>query len=76
MEDVLYTVEETSVLLKTNPNKVYDLIRKGYLPVLKLGRYKIRKVTLLNFLEKYEGQDLSDLDDIKMLPFNKEQSNV
>lgn len=67
MEDVLFTVAEVSKLLKTNTNYVYELIRKGFLPALKLGSFKIRKSALLEFLEKYEGQDLTDLSNIKAL---------
>ena len=68
MEDVLYTVQEVSKLIKTNPTYVYDLIRKGYLPALKLGSYKVRRVTLLNFLAKFEGKDLTDLDEVVEIP--------
>ena len=64
MEDVLYTVQEVSKLIKTNPTYVYELIKKGYLPALKLGSYKVRRIALLSFLEKYEGKDLTDLDEI------------
>lgn len=64
MEDVLYTVSEVSKLIKTNPAYVYELIKTGLLPVLKLGSYKIRRITLLEFLEKYEGKDLTDPSNI------------
>lgn len=67
MEDVLYTVAETAKLLKTNTNYVYELIKKGMLPALKLGSFKIRKTSLLEFLSNYEGQDLTDLNNIKEL---------
>lgn len=67
MEDVLYTVKETSKLLKTNQNYIYELIKKGFLPALKLGCFKIRRSSILEFLEKYEGQDLTDLNNIKFL---------
>lgn len=67
IEDVLYTVNETAKLLKTNTNYVYELIRKGFLPALKLGSYKIRRVALLKFLKANEGKDLTDLNDIKDL---------
>ena len=67
MEDVLFTVAEVAKLLKTNTNYVYELIRKGFLPALKLGSFKIRKSALLEFLEKYEGQDLTDLTNVKEL---------
>ncbi|MFR4583919.1 helix-turn-helix domain-containing protein [Clostridium cadaveris] len=67
MEDILYTVKETSKILKTNTDYVYSLIKKGYLRCLKLGSYKIRKSTIDEFLAKYEGFDLSDLDNVKEL---------
>lgn len=67
MEDVLYTVKEVSLLIKTNVGYVYNLIRKGYLPALNLGSLKIRRTSLLSFLEKYDGKDLSDLNNIKDL---------
>ena len=35
------------------------------LPALKLGSLKVCKTVLIEFTEKYEGMDLSDLDNIK-----------
>lgn len=64
MEDVLYTVAEVAKLIKSNPAYVYNLINHGLLPVLKLGSYKVRKVALLDFLERYEGKDLTDPSNI------------
>lgn len=75
MEDVLYTVKEASKLLKTTPKYVYDLIKKGFLPALKLGSYKVRRTALLEFLAKYEGQDLTDLNDIKKLEVQNYEIN-
>lgn len=66
-DKMLYTVRETSVTLGVNVHVVYDLIKKGLLPALKLGSLKIRKETLEEFIKKYEGMDLSDLDNIKEL---------
>ncbi len=66
-QDILYTVAETAELLKTGVNTVYELIRAGLLPVLKLGGYKVRRISLLEFLERYEGYDLSDPLNIKPL---------
>ena len=71
-EDVVYTVKEVSLLIKTNVGYVYNLIRKGYLPALNLGSLKVRKSSLLEFLEKYDGKDLSDLDNVKDLNTNRE----
>ncbi|KXG42650.1 helix-turn-helix domain-containing protein [Tepidibacillus decaturensis] len=65
--DVLYTVNEVSKLIKTNPAYVYELIKAGLLPVLKLPNYKIRRSALLEFLEKYEGMDLTKPQQIKQL---------
>lgn len=67
MQEMLYTVKETSQILKTNTDYVYSLIRKGYIKCLKLGSYKIRKSTIEEFLARYEGFDLSNLDNIKEL---------
>lgn len=66
-DKMLYTVKETSVALGVNVHIVYNLIKKGLLPALKLGSLKIRKETLQEFISKYEGMDLSDLDNIKEL---------
>ncbi len=56
----LYTVAETAALLETDIHRVYDLIRAGLLPALKLGGYKIRPATLEAFLEAHEGYDMSN----------------
>lgn len=64
MGEMLYTVKETSKILKTNTDYVYALIKKGKLRCLKLGSYKIRKSALEEFLMQYEGYDLSDLDNV------------
>ena len=76
MEDILYTVAETAKLLKTNPNYVYKLINKGLLPALKLGSLKIRKSSIVRFLSEHEGQDLTDLDNIKELEGVKKFENI
>ena len=67
MEEILYTVRETAKLLKVNPNYVYDLIKKEMLPALKLGSFKIRRTSLLNFVKESEGKDMTDLNNIKEL---------
>ena len=58
--DILYTVKEVSVIIHTNKAYVYELIKAGLLPALKLGSFKIRKVTLEKFLQENEGYDLTD----------------
>ena len=42
-----------------------NIQREEILPALKLGSLKVRKTVLIEFTEKYEGMDLSDLDNIK-----------
>ena len=64
-EKLLYTVKEAATTLGVNVHLVYDLIKAGLLPAMKLGSLKIRKTTLEAFVEKYDGMDLSDLDNIK-----------
>lgn len=63
MEDMLYTVPEVASILKTNVDYVYKLQKAGIIRFMKIGRLKCRKVTLEQFLEKYDGCDISD-------PFN------
>ena len=59
-EKILYTVKEVSALLHIKQGFVYDLIRTGLLPALKLGAYKVRREALYKFLEENEGMDLRD----------------
>ena len=66
-EKILYTVKEVSELLHTNPTYVYELIKAGLLPVLKLGSYKVRKESLNKFLADYEGKDLTDPNNISII---------
>lgn len=66
-ERVIYTVKEVSQLLHSNLGYIYQLIEAGLLPALKLGSLKVRKEALEEFLRKYEGYDLSDLSNIKIL---------
>lgn len=63
MEDVLYTVPEVAAILKTNVDYVYKLQKSGLVKFIKIGRLKCRRSTLLEFLAKYDGCDISD-------PFN------
>lgn len=72
MENVLYTIPEVAELLKTNENYVYKLIKAGLLPCLKLGRFKVRKEAILNFLELNEGKDLTDPENVKEIDYGKD----
>lgn len=67
--DMLYTVEETAAILKVNKHTVYDLIKKGHLKAMKLGRIKVVKSELLRFIDEYNGKDLTDMDNVKEFKF-------
>jgi excisionase family DNA binding protein len=67
MDDVILTVTEVSKLIKTDRNYVYKLINAGILPVIKLGSIKVRRSSLMNFLENNEGNDLTDPFNVKKL---------
>jgi excisionase family DNA binding protein len=56
-------VPEVAAILKTNVDYVYKLQRAGLIRFMKIGRYKCRKSTLEQFLERFDGCDISD-------PFN------
>lgn len=68
---ILYTVKEVAQIIHSNTTYVYELIKKGYLPAMKLGSYKIRASSLEQFLLESEGKDLTNLNDVKELPINK-----
>lgn len=65
MEDMVLTVQEVADILKTNVDYVYKLHRAGILKFLKVGRLKCRRKTLEEFLEKYDGMDVTDPFNIK-----------
>lgn len=69
-DNILFTVKEVAILLKTNVDYVHKLRKAGLLPFLKLGQYKVRKEALLEFLNRYEGKDLTNPFDIKELDHN------
>lgn len=70
MEQLLFTVPEVAKILKTNERMVYKLINSGLLPSLKIGRIKIRIESLKKFLEKSEGYDVTDPENIKIMEVN------
>lgn len=67
IEPIVYTVKQVSQLLHTNGSFVYELIRRGFLPAIKLCSLRVRREALEEFLREHEGQDLSNLDDIKSI---------
>lgn len=67
MEEELYTVSEVARILKTNTDYVYRLQKSGLLKFLKIGRLKCRRSTLEEFIAQYDGQDITDPDNIQPL---------
>ncbi len=63
----IYTVPEVAKILGVNKGSVYSLIHKGVLTAIKFGRYRVPEFAIANFLQTYNGYDLTDLDNIKVL---------
>lgn len=64
---LLYTAKEVADILKTNVDYVHKLRRSGLLPFMKIGQYKVRRESLVNFLRAFDGKDISDPFNIKEL---------
>lgn len=58
--DELLTTTEVGKLLKCNRGFVYKLLDTGLLPYMWLGSRKVRVSAINEFLQKYEGWDLTD----------------
>jgi hypothetical protein len=67
MDDLVYTVREVSEIIKTNNKYVYSLMNAGVLPYIVLGSKKVLRKSLIEFLEKNEGYDLSDPENIRKI---------
>lgn len=63
----LFTVAEVAKMLKTNVNTVYNLNKAGLLKFMKLGSLKCTEKTLRDFLETYDGYDVTDPYNVKEL---------
>ncbi|EDS79217.1 DNA-binding protein [Clostridium perfringens] len=63
----VYSVEETTKILKTSFDVVYKLIEKKMLVALKLKSLKVPEYAIEEFFRKYEFMDLSDLNNIKKM---------
>lgn len=66
-EKLIYTTHEVAKILHSSPNYIYELIRKGKLKAVELKSLKIRRTALEEFLLENEGNDLSDLENIRKL---------
>lgn len=63
----LLTVQEVAKLLKTNKNYVYKLNQAGLLRFMKLGNLKCTEASVQEFLQKYDGFDLTNPFEVKKL---------
>lgn len=66
-EKLVYSAQEVARILQSSPNYIYELIEKGKLKAIKLKSFKIRKTAVEEFLQENEGNDLSDIDNIKKI---------
>ena len=66
-EQLVYSIPEVAKILHSSPNYIYELINKGKLKAIKLKSFKICKSTLEDFLKENEGNDLSDIDNIRKI---------
>ena len=66
-EKMIYTTQEVAKILHSSPNYIYELIKKGKLKAIKLKSYKICKSALEEFLKENEGNDLSDIDNVRKI---------
>ncbi|KQB77667.1 helix-turn-helix domain-containing protein [Clostridium butyricum] len=58
LENVLLTVHEVAKTLKTNLNTVYELINRGEIKGLKLGRIKVPFFEVERFLRDNLGKEV------------------
>lgn len=55
----LLTISDMAKLMGANRNLVGELIKKGFIPVLRFGRIRKARVSAFNrFLESMEGRDI------------------
>jgi putative molybdopterin biosynthesis protein len=51
--ETIYTIPEVAEYLKMSKSKVYDLVKKGRIPFIKIGRnVRIRQSDLMRWLEE------------------------
>ncbi len=57
MQDEILTVEEAAQYLKVDPVTIRNIIRRGLLPAMKVGRiYRIRRADLESLIHKIEPE--------------------
>ena len=74
-EKILYSVKDLKSVLGIGEANIYQIIHAGLLPYLNLGGMKVRKVAVEEFVAKYEGYDLSDINNIKPITTSNIEAN-
>lgn len=65
----LYSVTEVCELLGIGKNKVYELIKYGYLQAIDLGGLKVPDVAIDRFIDTYIGYSFKDLSAVTKFEF-------
>jgi len=65
----LYNVTEVCELLGVGKNKVYELIKYGYLPALDLGGLKVSDSAIDKFIDTYTGYCFKDISAVTKFEF-------
>ena len=56
--ETIYTIPEVAKYLKLSKSKVYDLAKKGRLPIIKIGKnVRIRESDLMKWLDEKTRPD-------------------
>lgn len=63
----LYSVKELTKISGLNKNLIYDFINFGYLRAIKFKTIKVTENSWNEFIDKYNGYDLSDLKNPKKI---------
>lgn len=58
----LYNVNETGKVLGVGRNRVYSLIKNGYLKALDIGGLKVPSSEIDRFISEYEGYSFKNMD--------------
>ncbi len=56
MNDEVYTIPEVAKYLKLSKSKVYDMVQRGKIPHIRIGKnVRIKEAALKSWLEKHEN---------------------
>lgn len=66
-EDYLMSVAEAAKRLDVDKHYVYSLIKQQFITPIRFRTLKISNSEINNFIEKYKGKNLADLNNVKDL---------